>query len=536
MGYAPLEKTLPLELACNEILQGIIDGKITKENIDKEKVRIARKYSIGKMLKNAEIFQFVDKGDNNHELLKEFFKIKPIRTLSGVANIAVMWLDKEHRDSRSDRYYSCPGTCIYCTQGENAPKSYSGSEPTTMRAIRNNYDPFLQVSNRMKQLHIIGHSTDKCELIIMGGTFTSMPFDYQGRFVKGCLDAMSEAASESLEEAQMRNETAKNRCTGLTIETRADFCRHQHVDGMLKLGCTRVEIGIQSTSDKALKAIQRGHDSGENVRAIALLRNSGLKFTAHWMPGLTGLFGEIDIDEEIRLFRELFNNPDYRPDEIKVYPVLVLPNTGLHELWKNGQYTPLTKIQMLDLLIEMKKIVPSYVRIKRVMRDISEHESQAGASTTNLRQLAKLKMQELGINCNCIRCREIGLQDKKPQDVDMIVNEYEASEGKEFFISYEDVKQNMLLGFIRLRIINGDAAPSAFVRELHVYGEMTPIGEASRQAQHMGLGRNLLKKAEEIARSFGITKLSVTSGVGVREYYKKAGYKLEGYYMVKELV
>ncbi len=305
---------------------------------------------------------------------------------------------------------------------------------------------------------------------------------------------------------------------------------------MLKLGCTRVEIGIQSTSDKVLKAIQRGHDSDENIRAIALLRDSGLKFTAHWMPGLTGLFGEIDINEEIRLFSELFDNPDYRPDEIKVYPVLVLPNTGLHELWKNGQYTSLTKIQMLDLLIEMKKIVPSYVRIKRVMRDISEHESQAGASTTNLRQLAKLKMQELGIHCNCIRCREIGLQNKKPHSVDLLVNEYEASEGKEFFISYEDVKQNMLLGFVRLRIINGDAAPSAFVRELHVYGEMTPIGKASRQAQHMGLGRNLLAKAEEIAQSFGITRLSVTSGVGVREYYRKLGYVLEGSYMIKELI
>ena len=532
MAFAILEKTLEMKLACNEIIERILEGRITKENFEYEKIITSKKYNLGKILKNAEIFQFIEKTDSNYDFLKRFFKIKPIRTSSGVANISVMWLDKDHKDPRNpEKFYSCPAACVYCAQGQNAPKSYTGCEPTTMRAIRNNYDPFLQVSNRLKQLQIIGHSTDKCELIVMGGTFTSMPPAYQDNFIKGCIDAMNESMSQSLEEAQIKNETALNRCIGLTIETRADFCKQHHVEQMLRLGCTRVEIGVQSTSNEILAAIKRGHNAEENIRAVALLKNSGLKFTAHWMPGLTGLLGEIDERMEIEMFSQLFSDSNYRPDELKIYPVLVLPETELYEMWKRGEYKALTKDQMLDLLIEMKKIVPRYVRVKRVMRDISEHEAQAGASTTNLRQLAKLKMQKLGIDCNCIRCREVGLQNKLAHSVDLIIDEYKSSEGKEFFISYENTENGLLLGFLRLRI----AKEKAFVRELHVYGEMTPIGEESRQTQHRGIGKKLLEKAEEIVSSSGITKLFVVSGIGVREYYRKLGYEFKNYYMVKKL-
>ncbi|MBI3190889.1 tRNA uridine(34) 5-carboxymethylaminomethyl modification radical SAM/GNAT enzyme Elp3 [archaeon] len=533
MGYSTLDKTDDLRDACNEIISGILDGRITRNNFENEKLVIARSHEIGKIIKNVEIFQFVDKNDKNYELLKNFFKTKPIRTSSGVANISVMWIGP------GEKYFSCPGSCIYCPQGTApingtmipVPKSYTGSEPTTMRAVRNNYDPYLQVANRLKQLHIIGHSTDKCELIIMGGTFTAMPFEFQENFVKNCLDAMNNQISDTLEKSQAKNESAENRCIGLTIETRADFCSKRHVDEMLELGCTRLELGVQSTSDEILERINRGHGTNENKKAIELLKKSGLKVTAHWMPGLTGLFGEIDEKKEIELFKQLFSDPSYRIDELKIYPVLVLPNTGLYELWKSGKYHPLTKEQAIDLLIEIKKIVPRYVRIKRIMRDISEHESEAGASTTNLRQLAKIRMGKLDIKCNCIRCREVGLNNKKPENASLIVDEYDASGGREFFISYEDVKNSLLLGFARLRIDN----ETARIRELHVYGESTPIGHESIHTQHRGVGKMLMAKAEEIAHTNGCEKIFVTSGIGVRDYYKKLGYAFDGIYMAKNL-
>jgi elongator complex protein 3 len=510
--------------ACLEIIEKIGNGVIDEHNLEKEKTEIAKKHGVGKILKNAEIFHFASREDGNYQKLKRMLRIKPVRTISGVANISVMWLGE---NGAGGKRYSCPGSCIYCVQGENSPKSYTGCEPTTMRAIRNDYDAEKQVANRLKQLQLIGHSTDKCELIIMGGTFPSMPAVYQESFVKRCFDAFNGCASTTLQEAQVANESAGNRCVGLTIETRADFCNENHVKEMLRLGCTRVELGVQSTDDKILEAINRGHSTEANIAAIRLLKDSGLKVAVHWMPGLTGLFGPVDEEEELRLFKELFDNPDYRPDELKIYPVVVLPGTRLHEMWKNGSFHPLTGEQMLGLLIKMKQVVPSYVRIKRVMRDISEHETSAGAATTNLRQLAQAEMKERGLRCKCIRCREIGFS-KGGNDAGFVIKEYEASNGREFFISYES--GDALLGFLRLRLCG-----SAHVRELHVYGEATPIGSSSMMAQHRGIGKELLAKAESITKMHGFGELFVTSGVGVREYYRRLGYTPSGSYVVKRL-
>lgn len=521
MGYAPLEETKELKQACSEIIEGVISGHINKKNLDEQKILIARKYGINKVLKNAEIFHFASK-DESYRFLRDFFRIKPVRTASGVANIAVMWLGPDG--------YSCPGKCIYCLQGKNSPKSYTGREPTTMRAIRNNYDPFLQVVNRLKQLKIIGHSTDKCELIIMGGTFPSMPFSFQEKFVQQCLDAMNGCSSNSLEQAQELNENAKNRCIGLTIETRADFCSDEHIEEMLKLGCTRVELGLQTTSEEIMWKIKRGYTTEENKLAIKRLRDAGLKVTVHWMPGLTGLNGKIDLEAELEQFKALFDDADYRPDEIKIYPVLVLPGTELYELWKTGKYAPINSEQMMDLLINMKCIVPLYVRIKRIMRDIPQDESLAGASTTNLRQLAKQTMEQKREKCRCIRCREIGMQEKIPVEPAMHIADYDASGGKEFFLSFENKEQEILLGFLRLR-----TGKKAFVRELHVYGELTPIGEATKNVQHTGLGKRLIKKAEEIAKMNNFDQLFITSGIGVRRYYENLGYKRQGNYMAKTL-
>jgi elongator complex protein 3 len=495
---------------AEELLKEIKEGRIANvEQLEVRKIRLAHGSDL---IKNSQILELLDKNDPDYSRIKNLLKIKNVRTASGVSNIAVMWLHGK----------SCPANCIYCPDVKNVPKSYTGVEPTTMRAIRNNYDPTLQVVNRIRQLNAIGHSTDKCELIIMGGTFLSSETKFQNGFVKGCLDGLNGSKSGTLEEAQIANETARNRCVGLTIETRADFCSNEQIEQMLKLGCTRVEIGVQVINDELLSKVKRGHDAKANVDAIRRLKEKGLKVCAHWMPGLTGLDGKIDEGKELEMFRDLFSS-DYSPDEIKIYPTLVIPGTQLYEMWKQGKYSPLTDEQMLRLLIEFKKIVPSWVRIKRVMRDISEHRAEVGAKTTNLRQLAK----EAGASCRCIRCREVGHVDKTEGNAELKRIEYEASGGREIFLSFET--NSALIGFLRLRL--GSAAQ---VRELHVYGSMVEIDKPGGW-QHTGIGKGLMAEAEKIAKDSGYGRISVTSGIGAREYYRKLGYVLQKHYMVKTL-
>ncbi|MBS3054342.1 MAG: tRNA uridine(34) 5-carboxymethylaminomethyl modification radical SAM/GNAT enzyme Elp3 [Candidatus Aenigmarchaeota archaeon] len=502
--------------AHRELLEKIKRGEIsTHSELEKAKTALAGKYALPNIMKNAELIAYAGKNDFHDAIA--LLKTKPVRTLSGVANIAIMWLGKNS--------YSCPFSCIFCPQGEYSPKSYTGVEPTTLRAKRNEYDAFEQVLNRLKQLNGIGHVTDKCELIIMGGTFMAWDKLNRENFIKRAFDAFNGKDSQSLEDAKALNETAKNRVIGLTIETRADYCNDAYINEMLRYGTTRVEIGVQTTDEELQKAVNRGHGCEKNKEAFRRLREAGLKITAHWMPGLTGLTGKVDAMKELELFALLFSDPDYRPDELKIYPTLVIPGTELHKKWKTGEYAPLEKEEMIALLIQMKKTVPPYIRIKRIMRDISEHKAEAGAKTTNLRQLAA----ERGMKCRCIRCREVGVSGRTPKNIGLLENEYEAGGGQEIFLSFEDKEQNILIGFLRLRI---DESSTAKVREVHVYGAQVPIhGEGAYQ--HKGYGRRLLERAEEIAKERGKVKIAVTSGVGAREYYKKFGYKLDGYYMVK---
>jgi elongator complex protein 3 len=508
-----LKKDSRLADFCKEMIECIENKSITKDGIENQKILLAKKHGIFALPKNADLISYASE-HGKPELIK-FLKTKPVRTLSGVASIAVMWMPPEGQKS-------CPGECVYCPQSEDSPKAYTGSEPATMRAKRFGYDPSLQIKNRLWQFQIMGHGTDKCELIIMGGTFTAMPLTFQEGFIKKCIDALNCSDSASLKEAQAKNETAKNRCVGLTIETRADWLRK--ASSLINFGCTRVEMGIQTTSDELLKKINRGHDAQTNIDAIRRLKNSGLKFTAHWMPGLTGFDGEINIREEIESFKKLFSE-NYQPDELKIYPVLVLRGTKLHEMWKKGEYKALEKEQMTELLVKLKQAVPPYVRIKRVMRDISEHEAEAGAKTTNLRQLVREVMK--AEPCRCIRCREIGAA--STGEAKLLTREYDASEGREFFISFESPEK--ILAFVRLRTDKGETAR---IRELHVYGEMTPIGMKIAH-QHHGLGKKLMQKAEETARELGKKTVAVTSGVGVRGYYRPLGYSLENGYMTKKM-
>lgn len=504
------------------LLKRIRSGEIaTPHGLDVEKTRLAKQFGTCRVIKNAEILEAAA-GSADYIELKKFLMTKPVRTASGIANIAVMW---KYNDLSS----SCPFSCIYCPQGKDdadyiAPKSYTGVEPTTMRAIRNGYDPVLQISGRLKQFHMIGHETDKCELIIMGGTFMCTPPSFQQDFIKKCFDAFNGEPSETLEGAHLKNEAAHNRCVGLTIETRADVCLPEK---MLSYGCTRAEIGVQSTDDDILRKTKRGHGADANVKAFRKLKGAGLKVCAHWMPGLTGIYGKVDFEKEISMFAELFSNPDYMPDEIKIYPTLVIPGTELHEMWEKGEFEALSRDGMVDLLVEMKKMIPPYARVKRIMRDISEKKVVAGAKTTNLRQLANMRMHELGLKCRCIRCREIRLGSYEDHEFNIL--QYGASGGKEFFLSFDS--GDSLLAFLRLRLDNDDVAK---VRELHVYGKMAPLSGGAN-AQHRGFGSMLLEKAEEIAMENGKSAIQVTSGIGVREYYRKRGYGLEGHYMTKKL-
>ena len=369
----------------------------------------------------------------------------------------------------------------------------------------------------------------------MGGTFMAWHKELRENFIKGCYDAFNEKESENLDESIRINEASDHRVVGLTIETRADYCRDHNIKEMFRYGTTRVEVGVQSTNDEILQLTKRGHSAEENQRAFALLRKNGLKITAHWMPGLTGVFGKLDFDLEKKMFKELLNSQYYRPDELKIYPALVIPGTELYDQWIRKEYEALTIDSAKELLIELKQLVPKYVRIKRMMRDIPEQESEAGANKTNLRQLIHAEMKKRNIECQCIRCREVGqklLNGKEILDIELKKIEYDAADGKEIFLSFEDSKRNIIVGFLRLRIDSDDFAK---VRELHVYGQQIPVGKNSSEYQHKGFGKKLLQKAEELALQEGKKVISVTSGAGVREYYKNLGYNFEWPYMVKKL-
>ncbi len=445
------------------------------------------------------------------ESSKKLLRRKPTRAKSGVTVIAVMC--KPHE---------CPGECIYCPKGENAPQSYTGNEPAAMRAKRNNYDPYKQVKDRLNQYKATGHDTSKIELIIMGGTFLSTPEQYQDDFIKGIYQALNNTKTSNLNELKKENETAENRCVAMTMETRPDVCTNKDIKRMLNYGVTRVELGCQSVYDEVLKKVKRGHDTEATKKAIKRLKNAGFKVDLHIMPGLPGSTKEMDIE----MFKILFEDPDYKPDGLKIYPCLVMKGTELYNQWKKGLYKPLTTEQAVKIIAKGLTYVPPWVRVKRVMRDIPTTLVSAGPKNSNIREMAWKEMEQ---ECNCIRCRETGRKRKASQSTLSIIK-YEASGGNEYFISYEDFTTGALIGFARLRLER-----EAFLRELHVYGKTTRIGLKGDSWQHKGFGSKLLKEAESLALINGYKRLKILSGVGVRGYYRKHNYGLIEPYMIKDI-
>lgn len=475
-------------------------------------------------------------------LLSKLLKIRPIRTLSGVTPVTVL-----------TKPYACPGKCIYCPLEPGMPKSYLSTEPGAMRAVANDFDPYKMVHNRLRALYINGHQPDKIELLVLGGTWSAYPWDYQQWFIKRCFEAANyfpyklankpipkNIRSHTLKQAQDNNEQAEYRIIGITLETRPDWVTEKETKRLRELGCTRVQLGIQVLDDDILDLIVRGHHVKHSIEATRRLRENGFKIDHHIMQNLPGATPEIDH----ATLHRIFNDPDFKPDQVKIYPTIVNKYAPLYQWWKSGKYKPYGHDKLFELLIELKLLVPYYCRINRLIRDFPETSIQAGNKITNLREMLQQELTKRGKHCNCIRCREATNKTKDVSNIELFIDKYEASKGTEYFISFENPDRSVLFGFVRLRINSNQNKPlfpelegAALVRELHVYGQVVRHNEKQTEhVQHRGLGTKLMHKAEEIAREHGAQKMAVISGIGVREYYRKRhGYELEGTYMTKTL-
>lgn len=525
----------------DEIISEILSKKIKSKNqIHRLKIELCKKYEMISIPSDASILAYLPFSLSKDEIkiLFSVLRKKPMRTISGVAIIAVM---------TSPAF--CPhGACIPCPGGPKhiSPQSYTGNEPAAMRAEMHGFDPFLQVQARLLQLQNIGHEIDKIDLIIMGGTFTARLPLYQEWFVKRCYDAMNGISSDSLVNAKKYNETAKTRCIGLTIETRPDWLRLQHMDTILYFGATRVELGVQSVFDNVLYAIKRNHTVLDSITATQIAKDSGLKVCYHMMPGLP----ESDEQKDLKAFQTLFEQSDFRPDMLKIYPTLVVQGTPLFDMWVKKRYVPLSTEKAQKLIAQIVTMVPEWVRIQRIQRDIPAQYIDAGVTKSNLRQLVDEELIRLKKKSLDIRCREIGHQkqsDMKEISLDDIQLKkiiYKASNGTEVFLQLIAKPSDILLGFLRLRDLYQPHRwelcqhSCMIIREVRVVGKEVGIGmNDSESWQHKGLGTQLIESSEKIClEEFDKKWLFVLSGVGVKEYYRKYhGFLDKGLYLYKKI-
>ena len=514
----------------DEFIGMLARGEISDRGmVLRAKAALCKKHGLARVPANYEILEHVpaDMRDDVEHLLRN----KPVRTLSGVAPVAVM-------TSPSD----CPhGRCLYCPGGvtNNSPQSYTGREPAALRGAMYEYDPFLQTRARLKQLKAIGHRTDKVDLIIMGGTFTARPMDYRTWFVKRCFDAMNGCESEDLESSHAVNESAPSRCVGLTVETRPDWFGPEQISDSMNLGATKVELGVQILDDGILDGVKRGHHVEHVVTATRHAREAGLKICYHLMPGLPGS----GYDDDMRSFAMMLEDERFKPDMLKIYPTLVVAGTELHEMWKRGEYVPLSLEAATRLVADMKRRVPPWMRILRVQRDIPVQLIEAGVRKSHLRELVAEELSAAGESCKCIRCREVGharmsADDAESEDTTFNELSYRAAGGTEYFVSCTISGTSILIGYARLRCPDGSSPSAAMIRELHVYGQMVPIDGSTKKGrwQHRGIGEELISHCEARASAVGLSSMRITSGVGVREYYRRLGYERTGTYMTKPLL
>ncbi|MBU3918622.1 tRNA uridine(34) 5-carboxymethylaminomethyl modification radical SAM/GNAT enzyme Elp3 [Patescibacteria group bacterium] len=502
--------------------------------LDSLKRSFAKKESKG-MIKNSQLLEAYHKLIKEKRIEKdlkteEVLRIRKVRSLSGIVIVSVL-----------TKPYPCPGKCIYCPQQEGAPKSYLQEEPAVARAIMCDYKPYRQVQMRIKALEAIGHPTDKIDLRIIGATWSFYPKNYQTWFIKQCFKSVNDypknkKGTKALEKLQKENENAKRRIIGITIETRPDFIDIREIKRLRELGITRVELGVQSIYNDVLEINKRGHNIEQTIKATKLLKDAGLKICYQMMPNLLGSHPKKDFE----MFEQLFSNPNFKPDYLKIYPCALLKEAPLYKIYKQNKFKPYTEKQLIELITKIKKITPYWLRIQRIIRDIpTSYIIEGGTKTSNIRQMILKMAEKENWQCKCIRCREVKDNYNPKEKLKLFRDDYEASEGKEIFLSFENYDRTKLYSILRLRIPSRATLPilenSAIVRELHTYGQLIAISKKDKAPQHKGLGKKLMKEAEKIAKQENKKQIAVISGIGVRGYYRKLGYGLKQTYMIKKI-
>jgi len=558
MSFSPLSSKM--QKISKEIIKEIIKQNPSSfAEAEKIKNKFCEKFHLS-TISNIKLLQAAQK-ENLPENIRKILQKRKVRTLSGVAVLTVL-----------TKPFPCPGKCVFCPQEKTSskgitllerdsktkdklkvpakfkkpgaftmPKSYFSNEPAASRALLCNFDPFKQTITRLKSLKLTGHDTCKIEVIILGGTFSALSRRYRTFFVKRIFQALNgddPKRKTTLQIAQKENESATHRAIALVVETRPDFVDKAEIKYLRKLGCTKVELGVQSLDDQVLKLCQRGHGKKESIKAIKLLKDNGFKVGLHMMPGLPGS----NAKKDLKNFKQLFTDTAFRPDFLKIYPCTSVPFSELEKWEKKGKFTAITEQELFPLLLNLKQIIPRYVRISRLIRDIPATSITSGCKTTNLRQLLQNELKRKNLSCQCIRCREIKTEQFNAKKIKFSQLKFEASAGQEFFLSL-NTENDKLIALLRLRInaLKNKAVfkclqKAALIRELHTYGTIVPIGKKSTNtSQHRGFGKMLLKKAEEIALKNNFKKIAVISGIGVKNFWRENGFQDDGYYLVKRI-
>jgi len=510
-----------------------------KKELAKLKMKIAKKYKVSLPSNIALLKAFrkllTEKKIKRSKLLENILRTRPVRSLSGIVNVSVL-----------TKSYPCPGKCIFCPSEAGLPKSYVSGEPAVERAKSLKFNPYTQVKGRIETLESQGHFVDKVELRIIGGSFSFYPKKYKTWFLKRCFDGANLKKSKNLKESQKINEKAKHRIVGISIETRPDLITEKEIKNLRGLGVTMVELGIQTVFDDVFKYSQTGQKITDAIKAIKLLKDAGFKIMCQMMPNLP----KSTIEKDKKAFKEIFNNENFKPDWLKIYPCVVLRKTKLYNLWKAKKYKSYSDKSLISLIKYIKSICPFWIRIARIYRDIPKQKIVSGSKISNLREVVQKEMKDERIICHCIRCREIKERYNPKEKIYLFRQDYLASKGKEIFLSFENKNKTKLFSFLRLRIPSHifekdeDSIPlifpvlkkAAIIREIHTFGRTLQIGGKGLTPQHRGLGKKLVKEAEKIAKKeFGLNKIAVISGIGVRRYFKKIGYKLKDTYMMKKI-
>jgi elongator complex protein 3 len=582
------QKRINLELNKTGILQALKElagsnpqnykdtEKIIRKHRSVEKEVFSKSFLLTSFEKLKSELNFTEIENAN---ILNILRMKQTRTISGVTPVTVL-----------TKPFPCPGKCIFCPNDVRMPKSYLSDEPGAQRAISNKFDPYLQTFNRLLAFKNTGHPTDKIELIILGGTWSSYPDSYQIWFVKRCFDALNDfenyhsnemlleknlqlpfdeakleeidgsvfektynqiiskaikntsnilqevADWEELFEAHKLNVFSKTKCVGLVIETRPDEIDENEVIKIRKLGATKIQIGIQSLNDTVLKLNKRGHDVKKTITALDLIRRAGFKIHGHYMPNLYGSSPELDIED----FKKMFDDPSFRPDELKIYPCSLIKTAELMQVYNQGLWKPYSQEELAEVLYHSILYTPRYCRLTRIIRDIPSTDIVVGNKLTNFRQIAEAKIKKSGHKPTEIRSREIKNKNFNLENLNLKETRYETQTTWEYFIEYVNLNDE-IFGFLRLSLPKipsfiPEISDCALIREIHIYGQSLEVGKKElSKTQHQGLGKNLIKIAKEIALKNNYKKLAVISAIGTRQYYEKNGFSLLNLYQICNL-